>query len=314
MTTKIILRQHAVIPRSLNMAALAIDTATASDALGIDADEASSVMGDLSNASFEQVQRLLASKGLTLTLVPASMAEMVRDDRAASAVAETKQVDKTAKTLTVIASNIAKASSVSRMAANSWASYQTVGSPIDAHTTFSVLAQAASTARLALAIVSENSTFANCARVMPAKRGSRKEAADATFFDSLVKVAAAGDADGFRARPDLHVAALFDRMYFKGAAMRITFPDGEECDAYTSDDIGAAVGTLMGRVGRQKTAKELGLSLPMYDALATHPAGHRTTTLLGFLEKAGARVSAVKSERKLGWATAEEVRPALLRA
>jgi hypothetical protein len=296
------------------MAALAIDTATASDALGIDADEASAVMGNLSDASFEHVQRLLSAKGLTLTLVPASMAELVRDDRKASAVAETNQADKTAKTLTIIASKIAQATSLSRMAANSWAAYQDVSAPINAATSLRGLSEAASKARLTLAIVSANSTYANCARVLPVMPGQRKESAHARFFDGLVSIAASEDADGFRARPDLHLAALFDRMYVTGAAMRITFPDGEECDAYTSDDIGAAVGILMSRVDRKRTAKELCLTLPMYDALATHPAGHRSTTLFGFLEKAGAKVSAVRSERRPGWATAEEVRPVLLRA
>lgn len=313
MTTKIILRQHAVIPRSLNMAALAIDTVAAAAALGIATHEADAVMGDLSNAGFEQVQRLLATKGLTLTLVPASGRNGSRRprcvcghrDEAGRQHRKDPDGDRFQDRTGFIAVPHGR---------------EFMGSLPDADLSYRRRHQPPHSVagcvggRLSLAIVSENSTYANCARVHPSVPGMRKESADATFFDSLVKVAAAKDADGFRARTDLHVAALFDRMYFTGAAMRITFPDGEECDAYTSEDVGAAVGTLMGTVGRQKTAKELGLSLPMYDALATHPAGHRTTTLLAFLEKAGAKVSAVKSERKLGWATAEEVRPVLLRA
>jgi hypothetical protein len=310
MTTKIILRQHAVIPRSINMAALAIDTATASEALGVDADQAAEVIGDLSSASFEHVQRLLTSKGLTLTLVPDSMSGLIREDRAAPAEAE--RTDETSMTLTLIAGTIAQATSHSRMAANSWAAYQDVNAPVGRDTSLIDLSLAASAARLALAIVSQESTYANCARVE--LRGERKPSPSVAFFDSLVKVADAEDADGFRARPDLHVAVLLDRMSFTGAAMRITLPGGEERDAFTAEDIAAVVDTLMGRVNAKKTAKELGLSIPMYYALATHPAGHRTTTLLGFLDSAGATVSAVKSERDRGWATPAQVTPTQLRA
>ncbi|MCS4090121.1 hypothetical protein [Rhizobium sp. BK176] len=314
MTTKIILRQHAVIPRSLNMAALAIDPVTASATLGMSADDAAAVMADLSNASFENVQRLVATKGLTLTLVPAAMAQMVKEDRTPAGQTPKVQAEKAGKALPAIVSTFGQAASAARMAANDWAAYQSVGAPITVDTSLRALSEAAATARMALAIVSENSAYANCARVLPAMRGERKKSAHAKFFDGLARIATSEGADGFRSRPDLHLSALFDRMRNAGAAMRITLPGGEEYEAYTSEDIGAAVGILMSRIDRKRTAKELCLTLPMYDALETHPAGHRTTTLLGFLEKVGAKVSAVRSERKLGWATAEEVRPALLRA
>ena len=64
--------------------------------------------------------------------------------------------------------------------------------------------------------------------------------------------------------------------------------------------VGAAIAGLMNRVDRVATAYELGLSLPMYDALATHPSGHRTTALFAFLQKAGATALAVQSERAPG--------------
>jgi hypothetical protein len=303
MNTKTALRQHTIIPRSLDKSAFVIDLATASAALGTDAENARSTLIELSDASAEQAQRILSSMGLTLTLVPSAMAELAKGDITPPAKSTIASRVAAHATLEVIGSKIARTRSAGRtpIAAND---------EVTTTPTLASLSQAAARSRLTLAIVSADSSFAKCARVMSPIRGQEKPPqADAVFYDSLVEVAAPQDVSTFRARPDLHVAALLDRMYFTGAAIRITYPDGEECDAYTSEDIADAVAYLQLGVKRQATANELGLSLPMYDALATRPGGHRTSTLMNFLRSAGANAVAVKSERKLGWVTSQAELP-----
>lgn len=313
MNTKIALRQHAVIPRSLNMASFAIEVTAAASAMKLGTEATKTVLADLSAADVEQVQRLLASKGMTLTLIPSVISEAVKNDRTALVWSPNMPVDKARHTLETIFAKVAEVSTA-RSASNGTRVARAVAAPTQSGASLAELAKAAAAARLSLAVVSSQSAFANCAKVLSSVPGMRKAGPEVKFFDSLVHVADHQDAPGFRSRPDLHVAALLDRMYFTGAAMRIRFPDGEECDAYTTEDVGAAVSSLMGRLNRETTARELGLSLPMYDALATNPSGHRTHTLLAFLHKAGASTVAVKSERAPGWATSDEVRPALLRA
>lgn len=314
MSTKIVLRQHAVIPRSLNMASFAVSASEAATAMGLGADDASAVTEDLSKASVENVQRLLAAKGLTLTLIPSVIGETVKNDKTTPALRSAEATDTASRALCTIFSKIVELSRAKYASANDGETSNKAPFEMTPETSLADLSKAVSRFRLSLAVVSTLSTLANCTKVLPSVPGMRKPSADAHFFDTLVTVAAPQDADGFRARPDLHVAALLDRMYFTGAALRIRFPDGEECDAYTSEDVAAAVAGLMNRVDRVTTARELGLSLPMYDALATHPSGHRTTTLFAFLQKAGAGALAVQSERAPGWATADDVRPAQLRA
>jgi hypothetical protein len=314
MSAKIILRQHAVIPRSLKMASFAVRASDASTAMGLKAVEAVAVTDDLSSAPVELVQRLLASKGLTLTLIPSVVAEAVKEDRTAPAVRSAEATDTASRALCTIFSKIVELSSSTHASANDSRPSLQASTDVTPEISLADLSRAVSKYRLSLAVVSTVSTLANCSRVSPPVPGLRQRSTDARFYDSLVTVAAPQDADGFRSRPDLHIGALLDRMYFTGAALRVRFPDGEECDAYTSEDVGAAVASLMHGVDRITTAKGLGLSLPMYDALATHPSGHRTKTLFAFIEKAGANVLAVQSDRAMGWATAEDVRPVQLRA
>jgi hypothetical protein len=294
------------------LASFTIDADAASAAMKLGAAATNEVTDNLAAANVEHVQRLLASKGMTLTLIPAVISEAVKNDRAAIAWSPSVITDKAVQTLSTIFAKVTEVSTA-RSASNA-RSTRPMPLPVAQGISLGDLAKTASVARLSLAVVSAQSAFANCAKVLPSIPGMRKPGQDAKFYDSLVQVSEPQDASGFRARPDLHIAALLDRMYFTGASMRIHFPDGEECDAYTSEDIGAAVSSLMYRVNREATAKELGLSLPMYDALATNPSGHRTSTLFAFLEKAGATVLATKSERSPGWATGDDLRPTQLRA